>query len=79
MFLCVVAGRVNVVGDQLASSWVDSYLHADVDVPAAHTASDWPAEFAMSHRRQPPTQVVPAEQFWARDFLSQHEHDVWSV
>jgi len=77
--LCAVVGQAGGADDRLANRWIDSYLNADVDIRAAHDASDWAAEFTSSHRQQTPNQMMPVEHFWARDFLGQHEHDVWSV
>jgi len=70
---------VGVVDDHLANSWIDSYLSADADTRTAREASNWTAEFTNWHHQQPPNQMMPAEHFWAQDFLGQHEHDVWSV
>jgi len=70
---------VDVVDDRLANSWIDSYLNADIGTHTAHDASDWASEFTDSHRQQTVNHIMPVEHFWARDFLGQHEHDVWSV
>lgn len=64
---------MGIADDRLANSWIDSYLNADVNAPV----SDWAAEFANAHHQQPPNQMIPVEYPWARDFLGQHEHDVW--
>jgi len=66
----VVDSSVAAADDRLADHWIDSYLN---ETPT----SDWAAEFTNAHHQHPPNPLIPAEHLWARDFLGQHEHDIW--
>jgi len=79
LFYDAVLGSQEVVadGDHLSNSWIDSYLHADQNMPAVHRRSDWVSEFTKTRRHPPPHQFIPVEHRWAQDLLDQREHDVW--
>ena len=77
---CSAVGRysADVADDRL----YNSYVSEDCDLPAVirDASSGWTAEFTnTAHRHSPPNQLIPVEQFWARDFLGRQEHDVWWV